>query len=182
MAVRPEPPNVVGSSTSYPAFYPHITLASLPSDPEPTLQQIHAAIPPLSQPLDVSFHQVEVGDHYFRSVYIAIQPTADLLALHQHVHHELGIANPRTPKFPHLSLAYITDEDAAAGERARYYDALAKNSKIVSTGDGVSLNCGLNGQDEWLQVLKSLEIWVTRCEGPVETWTVESKIPLKVRT
>ncbi|KAJ7074160.1 RNA ligase/cyclic nucleotide phosphodiesterase [Mycena amicta] len=170
MGVRPE---AATTDKSYPHFIPHITLAALPNDPEPTLEQIQAAIPALPRSLDVSFDRVEVGDHYFRSVYLVVQPTPDLIALHQHVHKALGITNPRTPKFPHLSLCYISDNDAAAGERTRYYDAISE--RIRHVGDGISLNT--EGED-WLSLLSSLAICIARCDGPVDTWTVEKRIPI----
>ncbi|KAJ7438496.1 2',3'-cyclic-nucleotide 3'-phosphodiesterase [Mycena latifolia] len=167
------------SDASYPSFQPHITLAALP-DPAPSPAAILAAIPDALPALSITFDAVEVGDHFFRSVYLAIRPTPALLDLHDHVHAVLGIP-PKTPKYPHISLCYITDEDAAAGERARYFQALESAGRIrADDGGSVSLNCGEpGGEEDWISGFDSPEIWVARCEGPVETWTVEEKIALR---
>ncbi|KAJ7219584.1 2',3'-cyclic-nucleotide 3'-phosphodiesterase, partial [Mycena pura] len=178
MGTRPNSQSTSVSEASYPQFHPHVTLASLP-DPEPPQAAILASIPDTLRALSISFDRVQVGDHYFRSVYLAVHPTQDLLDLHHHVHAALGIA-PRTPKYPHLSLCYINDDDAAAGERTRYFDELQNAGKIRANDEGasVSLNCGDVSDDDWLSGFQSPEIWITRCGGPVETWTVESKIVL----
>ncbi|KAF7311446.1 Cyclic phosphodiesterase [Mycena kentingensis (nom. inval.)] len=178
MDIRPNPASSTNQA-SYPRFHPHITLSTLPTDPEPTAEQIEAAIPAFSRPLSVTIDHVEGnGDHYFRSVYLAIQPSADLVSLHERLHLALSIAHPRTPKFPHMSLVYITDEDAAKGERTKYFDAIA--SRIRATGGAVSLNCGTQEEENRVSDLTLRQVWVARCEGPVETWVVEKKIPLRV--
>ena len=93
---------------SYPKFHPHITLASLPLSVENNLTDIEASIATsLNAPLTVKFSSVEIGSHYFRSVYITIEPTSEIMNLHERVHEALH-AIPRTPSFPHLSLCYIT--------------------------------------------------------------------------
>ncbi|KAJ7085774.1 2',3'-cyclic-nucleotide 3'-phosphodiesterase [Mycena belliarum] len=165
------------SDASYPAFQPHITLAALP-DPVPSLAAILAAIPETQHALPITFDSVEVGDHFFRSVYLAARPSPALFDLHAHVHSALHIA-PKTLKFPHISLCYINDEDAAAGERTRYFQALKDAGRIRGDGNSVSLNCGEPEGDDWMSGFELPEIWIARCEGPVETWTVERKIALK---
>ncbi|KAJ7775193.1 2',3'-cyclic-nucleotide 3'-phosphodiesterase [Mycena metata] len=170
-------PNSQSSEASYPEFYPHITLASLP-DPAPSLATILSSIPDAQLALPITFDAVEVGDHFFRSVYIAVHPTAALRDLHQHVHAKLAIPE-KTPKFPHISLCYITDDDAAAGERTKYFQELEQSGRIRKDTDSVSLNCGGSNEDDWLSGFDSPEIWIARCEGPVETWTVEKKISLR---
>ncbi|KAJ6525756.1 2',3'-cyclic-nucleotide 3'-phosphodiesterase, partial [Mycena capillaripes] len=164
------------SETSYPKFHPHITLASIP-DPAPSVATIVSSIPAAQSSLDIKFDAVEVGDHYFRSVYLKVQSTRALFDLHTHVHERLGIL-AKTPKYPHLSLCYINDDDAAAGERTKYFQALEKGAKIDQNVTGVNLNCGGPGEEDWLSEFYAPEIWIVRCEGPVETWTVEQKITL----
>ncbi|KAJ7709549.1 2',3'-cyclic-nucleotide 3'-phosphodiesterase [Mycena rosella] len=164
------------SEASYPIFQPHITLAALP-DPVPSLANILASIPDAQRALPITFDAVEVGDHFFRSVYLAVHPTQALLDLHHHVHAKLDIPL-KTPKYPHISLCYINDEDAATGERTRYFHALEDAGTIRASEGSVSLNCGEPGEDDWLSAFQSPEIWIARCEGPVETWTVEKKIAL----
>ncbi|KAF7295460.1 Cyclic phosphodiesterase [Mycena indigotica] len=185
MAIRPQAGTLINTSeASYPRFDPHVTLAALPRDPEPTLEGIQLALPVLSAPLNVVFDSIEIGDHYFRSVYAAVRPSPDLLALHGHIHQHLNISSPRTPKFPHLSLCYITDDHAATGERTRYYDALSTRTRTVD--DRVRIDCSRDKPAEeaqdWLAGLQMVEIWVVRCDGPVETWVIEKKIPLQIES
>ncbi|KAJ7156989.1 2',3'-cyclic-nucleotide 3'-phosphodiesterase [Mycena crocata] len=165
------------SEASYPHFYPHITLASLP-DTVSSHDAIVAAISAGQQAPSISFSSVQVGDHYFRSVFLAVHPSAALLELHRHVHATLEIT-PRTPKYPHLSLCYIADEDFV--ERSAYFQELQQSGKIRGNEEtnGVSINCGASGEDDWLSEFEAAEIWITRCEGPVETWIVEKKIALQ---
>ncbi|KAF7363729.1 Cyclic phosphodiesterase [Mycena sanguinolenta] len=161
------------SDASYPQFEPHITLASIPDS---SLDAIVSSIPTTQPALPIAFDAIEVGDHYFRSVYIAVHLSEALVELHRHVHEKLGITSPRTPKFPHVSLCYIADEDATAGERDRYFQQL--QGSIRRNGTTVSLNCGEPGEADWVSSFEAREIWVTRCKGPVETWIVVKKIPL----
>ncbi|KAJ7905854.1 hypothetical protein B0H14DRAFT_2661898 [Mycena olivaceomarginata] len=149
------PESYLTSQTSYPKFEPHITLTSIP-EPSPSLDAIVSSIPDAQPALPVAF---------------------DTVQLHRHVHEKLGIA-PKTPKYPHISLCYINDDDAASGERDKYFQALEKSGKIRKDGSNVSLNCGKPGEEDWLSGFDSPEIWLARCEGPVETWTIVKKMVL----
>jgi len=171
MQIRPSESQ--SSETSYPKFHPHITLASLP-DPVPSLATILSSIPDAQRALPITFDAVEVGDHFFRAVYIAVRPTAALRDLHHHVHAKLDIPE-KTPKYPHISLCYIKE----AGERTKYSQELEQSGRIRKDGNSVSLNCGESNEDDWLSEFNFPEIWIARCEGPVETWTVEKKISLR---
>lgn len=92
--------------------------------------------------------------------------------LHGHIHEALQ-AVPRTPSFPHLSLCYIDDKDAAIGEREAFYETL--KGKIKARGEGgIGLNCGLV-EENWMNCFEANEIWVVRCEGPVHEWTILKK-------
>lgn len=153
---------------SYPRFHPHITLATLPLSAENNLTDIEASIATsLKEPLTVKFSSVEIGSHYFRSVYIAIKPTSEIMDLHERIHEALH-AIPRTPSFPHLSLCYIDDKDAAIGEREAFYNNLKDGGKIRAGG---GLDCGLVEED-WMDCFDANEIWVVKCEGPVNEWAV----------
>lgn len=161
------------SESSYPTFFPHITIAALP--PEFSVDRLKCSIPKLLDCLPVSFCSIDVGSHFFRSVYISVQPTDALLSLHAAVHAALEIA-PRTPLFPHISLCYITDEDAILGERDKYYRELESTGKFRSEeSGGVSLN---TGEDDWMSGFLSPELWITDCTGPVEAWSVVEIIQL----
>lgn len=160
------------SQGSYPRFHPHITLASLPLSVENNLTGIEASIATaLKRPLTVKFSSVEIGSHYFRSVYIAIEPTSEIMNLHERIHEALQ-AVPRTPSFPHLSLCYIDDKDAATGEREAFYKILKDGGKIR---DGGGLDCGLVEED-WMDRFEANEIWVVQCEGPVNEWAILRKL------
>ncbi|KAI6005845.1 hypothetical protein EDD15DRAFT_681210 [Pisolithus albus] len=77
-------------------------------------------LPKVASPIRVNFLSLVVGDHYFRSLLVSASPTEDLLALRDAITETLSHLSPRpAPMFPHLSLAYIADEDAEAGERER---------------------------------------------------------------
>jgi 2'-5' RNA ligase len=161
------------SSDSYPRFHPHITLASLPLSVENNLADIEASITTsLKAPLTVKFSSVEIGSHYFRSVYIAIEATSEIMNLHGLIHKALQ-AVPGTPSFPHLSLCYIDDKDATVGEREVFYRTLKDGGKIRAGG----LDCGLVEED-WMECFEANKIWVVRCEGPVNEWVILKKFPI----
>ena len=169
---------------SYPAFHPHITLVSPPVSLEDHLASIEACLAKyrtLTRPI-CRFKSVDIGNHYYRSVYVAIQPTLELLEMHKHFHVILKV-KPKTPVFPHVSLCYIDDADAENGERQAFYDALKEAGKLRATkkdgNEGVSLNCGSNTQEEWIDHFEASEIWGVLCEGPVEGWKVVQKFSLK---
>ena len=161
-----------GGLGSYPKFHPHITLASLPLSVENNLTDIEASIATfLKAPLTIKFSSVEVGSHYFRSVYITIEPTSEIMTLHGHIHEALQ-AITRTPSFPHLSLCYIDDKDAAIGERDAFYRNLKDGGKIRAGG---GLDCGLVEED-WMECFVANEIWVVRCDGAVNEWAILRKL------
>jgi len=163
------------SETSYPYIEPHITLASMSNV---SLDEIREAVGKTQLALDIRFQSVEVGQHFFRSAYIAVIPSPELVALHQNVHGTLGIES-RTPSFPHISLCYISDEDAANGQRLQYKQALVESGKLRDNSDGtIRLNCGIGDEEDWLSGFIAPEIWITACDGPVEEWKVHDKIPL----
>ena len=105
MAQHPTPQT--SASASYPHFHPHITL-SLPSDAAYPLT-LRETIPLAQRAVPVRFVSRESGSHYFRSVFLAVQPSDALDTLHTHIHAALGVP----PAFPHMSLYYIADADAA---------------------------------------------------------------------
>lgn len=178
MSIRPDSAQAPLTARSYPKFHPHITLASLPLVMETDLETIEKSIPNIEGPLACQFAAVETGSHYYRSVYIKIKPSVELVGLRKHIHDTLHLEQ-RTPAFPHLSLCYIDDNDAADGERDRYYNALENAGKIqVGQGEnqGIGLCCGDQGEVDWVGQIAAREIWVVRCEGAVESWVVLRKI------
>lgn len=183
MRVKPEDFNT--ASASYPKFNPHITLVSqLPAAVENDPGILQSVIPQQDVPLKCRFASIDVGDAYFRSVLVAIKPSVQLLELHQKVHENLQIER-KTPLFPHLSLVYITDEDAARGERMKYYDLLTSGRRFrgnlsgdVTGEEGVSLRYGPGEEEGWMDSFDATEVWAVKCDGPVESWEVKAKYPL----
>ncbi|KAI4528197.1 LigT-like protein [Schizophyllum commune Loenen D] len=172
MTIRPHSKRPLNPST-YPRFIPHISLAALGPNTSIPPEKLRAAIPKDTPPTRATFASIEVGDHFFRSVYAAIKPSADLLELHKRVHDALALT-PRTPKYPHVSLAYIADEDA--GEREAYLQALKDAGVIREEGDRVSIQCGEDGG--WVDGFDVKEIWIAKCDGPVEEWEILDRLTL----
>ncbi|GJJ12559.1 hypothetical protein Clacol_006802 [Clathrus columnatus] len=96
----------ISKQRSSPNFYPHITLASLPQCI--SLEEITACLTATFKPVTVKFQRILTGPTYFQSVFISIEATPEILNLHGHVHRTLGI-QPKTLKFPHVSLYYGDD-------------------------------------------------------------------------
>lgn len=177
MNVRPQD-SVPTSPLSYPSFEPHITLAALPSSSEISMETIRSSVPSSQTRPQIEFKSIDIGSHFFRSVYLSVVPSLALQSLHQHVHRTLGI-EPRTPLFPHISLCYISDEDADAGEREKFLQELETSGRVKRDGNsGVSLNASDTEEVEWLSGFSAYEIWIVDCQGPVEGWQVLGKITL----
>jgi 2'-5' RNA ligase len=173
MNIRKDRPH---SSDTYPRFEPHITLAAIKSDTPISLLSIRESIAYVQRVFPVKFESVDIGQHYFRSVYVSIRLDEMLVDLHKTLHEKLGKV-PNTPKYPHMSLVYVNDEDAAEGERGKYYEELKERQLITpASSGGVKLRA--SNQKEWIGGFLAAEIWVTRCVGPVESWEVLDKITL----
>lgn len=91
---------------------------------------------------------------------------------------------PRTPVFPHMSLVYITDEDAQGdgegrgeGQREKYKNVLEERGMVRDFEGNLALKVR-EEQGEWISGFEIEEIWIVRCDGPVEGWVVEDKIVL----
>jgi len=162
------------SEGSFPNFEPHVTLASLPLDTP--VSAIRACIPQDQKQINIAFRSLEIGSHYFRSVYLAVNLSPELSALHQEVHAALRI-DPKTPAFPHVSLCYVTDKDAEKGLRRQFAESL----RVKEESDGISLGVDDEGDEseDGMAGFRADEIWVVRCEGPVETWEVLDIIKLQ---
>ncbi|KAH7907090.1 2',3'-cyclic-nucleotide 3'-phosphodiesterase [Hygrophoropsis aurantiaca] len=176
------------SANSYPKIIPHITLVSIPSDQVPTenpdtstqnsvqKRLLHALSTPRPPPIRADFAALKTGDHYFRSVYIAVQRTPELVQLNEHVIRELGVREG--PAFPHMSLCYITDDDDTRhNERANIARALYTSGTVIADAEDderCSLVCpGVDGVGSVsLTGFDGEEVWIVRCDGPVDTWQV----------
>lgn len=162
------------SEESFPNFEPHVTLASLP--PDTPVSAIRACIPQDQEQINIAFRSLEIGSHYFRSVYIPVKLSPELSTLHQEVHAALRV-HPKTPAYPHVSLCYVSDKDAEKGLRRQFAESL----QVKEESDGIAL--GVDGgrdesEDDGMASFRANEIWIVRCEGPVETWEVLDIIEL----
>ncbi|KAF8136473.1 hypothetical protein EV363DRAFT_1319687 [Boletus edulis] len=153
------------SPSSYPAFPPHITLATAPLSDPGIPNVLLDAVPVSQQPIRANFQSL-----------VVVQSTHDLVDLQNQIRINLrrrGL-EPTAPRFPHMSLCYIADEDKS--HRDRTAQALRDTGVVVSgetTGDmqSISLQCG----DVHLLGFDGTEIWLVKCEGPVETWQVDER-------
>ncbi|OAX41715.1 LigT-like protein [Rhizopogon vinicolor AM-OR11-026] len=168
------------SATSYPEIIPHITLAS---SREATQDTMLRALPTTLRPIPIKFRKLEVGDHYFRSVFMSVEKTAELVALHEHIMAALDRdgASPSAPAFPHMSISYIADEDGYA-ERKRAADELkastvVEGSEISGTETFTCFRCGEESGHMRVMGFGGMEVWIVRCEGPVQDWQVLREIP-----
>ena len=178
------------------------------SDPDPrVLLALREAIPLGQRAVRVRFARVLAGDHYFRSIYVAIAPSPELAQLRAALALPAqggggkppvavtAVGPDSPPAFPHLSLYYVADEEAHT--RARFLQELEREDVVRHSADGltVSLRCaggvgvgvgvgvgeGGGGGGESNGVLESCictQIWIVDCEGPVEGWKVLDKILL----
>lgn len=161
------------SPSSYPAILPHITLVTVPLLDPGIPDVLLDAVPENQQPIRANFRSLVVGDHYFRSVFIDIQPTQGLIDFQNQISRNLRCRGlePRAPRFPHMSLCYIADEDKSHRDRtARVLRDTGAVGGAVDT-QSISLQCG----DVTLPGFDGTEIWAVNCEGPVETWKVDER-------
>ncbi|TEB36422.1 LigT-like protein [Coprinellus micaceus] len=178
------------SKTSYPTFDPHVTLATnIPASIPPgdvrvavgkSPHDMNARYPDSQAPtegkFEVKFANLETGEKYHQSVYIRCKATPEILSLRDTFHENLGI-DVKTPLFPHLSLAYIEDEDAAQGERERFLQELKKQGRVRQTEDGASVLCAPD-LGEWVDGFEAAEVWIVKTTGPVKEWEVLDRIKL----
>lgn len=231
MARHPEPEDA--QHRSFPHFHPHVTLATIsattPTPPPLPTQTttgtgdddeapaataelllatlaLREAVPIGQNAIRLRFARVLAGDHYFRSIYILIAPSAELVQLRAVVVQALlaqqaqqaeeegagaGAGAP-LPAFPHLSLYYIADEEAHV--RERFLQELEREKIVRHSEDGLSvaLFCGGGGDGDGdgddsgrgrggsvlLEGFTGAQLWIVDCGGPVEGWKVLDKILL----
>jgi 2',3'-cyclic-nucleotide 3'-phosphodiesterase len=170
------------SPLSYPQFQPHVTLTTVPSTTP--IDALLAAIPANQRSIRADFDALQAGDHYFRSVYIEIHKSDEFIRIHKDIHEKLGIKDPKTPKYPHMSVYYIADSEPE--ERTRVHQELIANGTAVKDDvhGGIAVDCSKGPRrdivtdPEVLTGFDGAEIWAALCDGPVETWTVEVKVKL----
>ena len=178
-----------GAERSFPHFHPHVTLATLnpAAERDSTVLTLREAVPLGQCTVPVRFARVIAGDHYFRSVFVALVPSPELVRLRAAL---AAAGTPHPPAFPHLSLYYIADEEPHT--RERLLQELERENVVRHAADGqeVVLECAVGhgagddnstgSQDDGgaLTGFTGTQIWIVDCEGPVEGWKVLDKILL----
>jgi 2'-5' RNA ligase len=123
-----------------PVFEPHVTLlAGVPGPAREALSRAREAVG-AQGPFEVRFLGAEAGDSYFRCLYLRVQPSPELAALHERACEAFGRRN-EAPFFPHLSLLYapppappVVDEIRAslpAGFGARRVDVYSTEGEAA---------------------------------------------------
>ena len=101
-----------------PVFDPHVTLlAGLPGPAESVIARAEEVMR-VSNPFPVRFVGPELGNSYFRSLYLRVEPRPELLALHAAARDAFG-RTEEPPFFPHLSLMYGAPPPPAVMEEVR---------------------------------------------------------------
>ncbi len=101
-----------------PVFAPHVTLlAGIRQAEQDVLMRVEQILSG-SMALSLRFAGPETGDTFFRALYLRVEPSAPLLALHQAAR---GAFDRRDdpPYVPHLSLVYGAPPPAAVVEEMR---------------------------------------------------------------
>ncbi len=100
-----------------PAFTPHVTLlGDLRVDRAATVAAAGVVVERFL-PLTIRFEGIDTGSSFFRSVFLRVHASAELVGAHRALCEALGVA-PAAPFEPHLSLAYgrVPETDRAALE------------------------------------------------------------------
>lgn len=177
-----------------PTFEPHITISSFPSSVP--LESLQSALKDDNQalvgPLPVAFSALSTGDVFFRSVLIDVEPTSALNALREHIQKALPTYEARSPRYPHLSLFYISEEYAS--DRGKIRDALWSAYGVSLTGRDPNNQAGGESHERIAFDLSSAakghpfagfdasELWIVRCDGATEDWVIIDKIQLTDRS
>lgn len=146
-----------------------MTITSVPfiSDAIPTFSESMKKIIEEHKELRLAFkYPLFIGSSYFVSVVLGLQPNEPLLKFQKDVlsvvSEKLGLSISGTVFFPHVSLYY------GEGDRNKIATSISQEATITEDTEKLILD----GTRE----LKPSEIWVVKCEGPVEEWGVLEKI------
>jgi hypothetical protein len=108
----------MGEAYGAPAFEPHITIVpDFEGELEVIAEKVRQGMEGLETSLELTFEGPEVGQTYYRSVYLLAKMTPVLEAVFGRVRQALGVTN--LDLFPHLSLIYGKFEVAKRAEIAR---------------------------------------------------------------
>ncbi|KAI0332567.1 hypothetical protein GY45DRAFT_1246518 [Cubamyces sp. BRFM 1775] len=181
--MRLKPTTPLKSPHSFPAFHPHVTLASSPDG-----AAVRAAIPPNQGPIPVRFKELGVAEgKYFMALYVVVHqtPGSELEKVREHLRARLGDKGA-IPPVAHMSLYYIDEADRE--ERERMAERLRSELRVLEgqgpDGESVLKLACVDDEREGekepviLEGFDGEEIWVVKCEGPVRDWEIMEKIPL----
>jgi len=88
-----------------PVFDPHVTLLAGVSGPAPEVVARAERVAHARKALPLRLVGPEIGEGYFRCLYLRVEPSPELLALHAAAQAAFG-REGEPPFFPHLSLMY----------------------------------------------------------------------------
>jgi 2'-5' RNA ligase len=125
-----------------PVFAPHVTLLAGGPGPAEDVVARAGAVARASKAFPLRLAGPELGDSYFRCLYLRVEPSPELLALHRAARDAYG-RDDEPPFFPHLSLMYGAPPPPAVVDEVR-----------PSAPDGFEA--------------RTLEVYAT--EGEVERW------------
>ena len=167
------------SPSSFPAFQPHVTLATSPDE-----DALRAALPDDQRVVQVQFRSLEVGDKYFMSVFVAVHARPGSPLAHLRSHLRGALSECAVPPLPHLSLYYI--DDSRAADRQLVIDRLFQNGHFISSSEPNGLAVNFAPEDtsnlDLLHGFDADAIWVVLCDGPVNGWRVLYKQTLQLTT
>jgi len=135
-----------------PTFHPHVTLVSLDIK-DKSLEELKGithtvvAASAFVSPISLDQEGVQVGDTFHQSVYLALNPTEELMKLRSNLLNALGTpANPETPAFPHASLYY---GEVSKDDKLRL---VTQMTLLDTRGDGAVVVKRLNSRLDLTQV------------------------------
>ncbi|KAG8969689.1 hypothetical protein FRC03_001561 [Tulasnella sp. 419] len=167
-----------------PAFEPHITLLSLPSDIVESAHPLALLGPDAEKgngekgyfphrPFPVVFKRLTTGRTFFQSVLIEVdspEKVDEEVNMLEYLSNSAYSWNGKTaPYYPHLSLYY---GEPPVEVKSQIVAELKADNTVTTNNDGTLDVGGLkNGFDV-------TEVWVVRTEGPVEGWEVVGRLSL----
>jgi hypothetical protein len=141
-----------------------MTIVSIPNPGEvPSFQEPFSAVLKEHEGLKLGFKSLYIGNSYFISVALALDPTPALLSFQNDIakafYPAVGMKDVGKPFFPHISLYYGEREPE---ERERIAAFIREKGVDGEGGQGIRV-------DEYHDC-SPCELWVMKTEGKVEEW------------
>lgn len=145
--------NRLAAEYDAPVFEPHVTVLGEITQPEAEILQRAMQLAQGQPPFQLHLHTVDYHDAYFRALFVRVQESEPLFALHQRAQELFQM--PALPEYmPHLSLLY--------GQ----FPQAVKEAIIASTGKAQAARFTVNS------------IHVVNTEGEARSWYRVKEIPL----